>query len=351
MAEDSPHTPVRRKRKPATTEALVAGILAGQRPVIGQAITLIESSALKHRQQAQPLLDAILPHSGQSLRIGITGIPGVGKSTFIETLGLLLCKAGHRVAVLAVDPTSTLNGGSILGDKTRMQELSAHPHAFIRPSPSSCTLGGVARKTRETIYICEAAGYDIVLVETVGVGQSEVTVRSMVDCFLLLALPGAGDDLQGIKKGIMELADMIVVNKADGNNLPQAKLAANEYEKVLQFLQPATTDWHTSVLLCSAMEKTGLDTVWDTLQRFQSHTRENGTFQQRRKTQNNTWFQDLLNDALREKFLNMPAIQTSMQTVTHRIESGKLLPTQAVEQILKKIDTSIFQCTAEDCSE
>lgn len=333
-----PSLNARPKRKAVSPAALAEGILAGKRPLLAQAITLIESHAPQHQQQAQTLLDKVLPAIGKSLRIGITGIPGVGKSTFIESLGLLLCEAGHRVAVLAVDPSSTINGGSILGDKTRMQLLSSHPNAFIRPSPSSCTLGGVARKTRETLYLCEAAGYDIILVETVGVGQSEVTVRTMVDCFLLLALPGAGDDLQGIKKGIMELADIIVVNKADGNNLPKAKLAANEYQKVLQFLHQATPQWTTPVITCSAVEKKGLDTVWTALQNFQAHTQNNQSFLARRQSQSIAWFQDLLDTALREKFLNTPVIQTALENLSPQIKHGALLPTQAVDQILATMD-------------
>ena len=239
-------------RKKLSVEELVAGVSKGDRMLLSKAITLIESNAPKDFDKAQRVLQALLPRTGKALRIGITGVPGAGKSTFIEAFGQMLCQMGYHVAVLAVDPTSSLTGGSILGDKTRMQLLSREPNCFIRPSPSKGTLGGVARKSRETMMLCEAAGCDVILVETVGVGQSETTVRSMVDFFMLVVLTGAGDDLQGIKKGIMELADAIVVNKADGDNLNRALVAQGEYERMVEFIRPATEGWKTHAYKCSA---------------------------------------------------------------------------------------------------
>lgn len=241
--------------------------------ILAKAITLIESNAPKDFDKAQRVLQALLPRTGHSLRIGITGVPGAGKSTFIEAFGQLLCQQGYKVAVLAVDPTSSITGGSILGDKTRMQKLSREPNCFIRPSPSGGTLGGVARKSRETMMLCEAAGCDVILVETVGVGQSETTVRSMVDFFMLVVLTGAGDDLQGIKKGIMELADAIVVNKADGDNLERAKVTQGEYERMVEFIRPATEGWKTHAYRCSALQKTGLLELWAVMREFEKVTK------------------------------------------------------------------------------
>lgn len=256
-----------------SVEDYVEGVKKGDRMILAKAITLIESNAPKDFDKAQRVLQALLPRTGHSLRIGITGVPGAGKSTFIEAFGQLLCQQGYKVAVLAVDPTSSITGGSILGDKTRMQKLSREPNCFIRPSPSGGTLGGVARKSRETMMLCEAAGCDVILVETVGVGQSETTVRSMVDFFMLVVLTGAGDDLQGIKKGIMELADAIVVNKADGDNLERAKVTQGEYERMVEFIRPATEGWKTHAYRCSALQKTGLLELWAVMREFEKVTK------------------------------------------------------------------------------
>lgn len=267
---------------PRSAEDLAEGVKRGDPTVLARAITMIESSSVRHAETASRLLQLLLPRSGSSVRIGITGVPGVGKSTFIEAFGLHLCGAGHRVAVLAVDPTSAISGGSILGDKTRMEMLSRHPAAYIRPSPSGGTLGGVTRKTRETITLCEAAGYDVILVETVGVGQSEIAVRSMTDFFLLLALTGAGDDLQGIKKGIVEMADGIVVTKADGDNETAAEKLRLELEQVLRFLSPATPGWTPEVLKCSAVRSMGIAEIWELVGRFRRRMSASGEWDARR---------------------------------------------------------------------
>lgn len=260
-------------RKKLTVDEYVKGVESGDRMILAKAITLIESNAPRDFDKAQRVLQALLPRTGKALRIGITGVPGAGKSTFIEAFGTILCQQGFKVAVLAVDPTSSITGGSILGDKTRMQTLSREPNCFIRPSPSGGTLGGVARKSRETMLLCEAAGCDVILVETVGVGQSETTVRDMVDFFMLVVLTGAGDELQGIKKGIMELADAIVVNKADGDNLTKAQVTCGEYERMVEFVRPATEGWKTHAYCCSALKKTGLLELWAVMRKFEKVTR------------------------------------------------------------------------------
>ena len=270
---------------------------------LSRAITLIESNSPKHFQKAQRVLQRLLPRTGKALRIGFTGVPGAGKSTMIESFGNMLCDMGHRVAVLAVDPTSSVTKGSILGDKTRMGTLSRRPEAFIRPSPAGGTLGGVARKSRETMLMCEAAGYDVIIIETVGVGQSETTVRSMVDFFLLVVLTGAGDDLQGIKKGIMELADAIVINKADGDNLIKAKITRGEYERMIEYIRPATEGWPTHAYLASALEKTGLKELWEVIQIFHKRTTESGVFKRRRDSQLLDWMHSMIDEHLHNLFL------------------------------------------------
>jgi LAO/AO transport system kinase len=267
---------------PLSAEEYARGVRAGDGTVLARAITLVESTAPQHGAVAAELMKALLPHGDRSVRIGITGVPGVGKSTFIEAFGLYLCETGHRVAVLAVDPTSAISGGSILGDKTRMEKLSRHPSAYIRPSPSGGALGGVTRKTRETITLCEAAGYDVILVETVGVGQSEIAVRSMTDFFLLLALTGAGDELQGIKKGIVEMADGMAVTKADGDNVTAAEKLKLELAQVLHFLTPATSGWQPEVLTCSALQGNGIADVWKLVERFRAEMTASGEWAARR---------------------------------------------------------------------
>ena len=280
----------------------VAGVERGDRMTLSRAITLIESNSSRHFKLAQRVLQRLLPKTGNALRIGFTGVPGAGKSTMIEAFGNMLCDAGHRVAVLTVDPTSSVTKGSILGDKTRMGTLSRLPEAFIRPSPAGGTLGGVARKSRETMLLCEAAGYDVIIIETVGVGQSETTVRSMVDFFLLVVLTGAGDELQGIKKGIMELADAIVINKADGDNLLKAKVARGQYERMIEFIRPATPGWETHAYLASAIEKTGLAELWEVIRIFREKTTESGVWKKRRDGQLLDWMNSMIDEHLHNLF-------------------------------------------------
>ncbi len=286
-----------------------ADILQGNRRAIAKAITLLESTRPESFEQGQELLESLLPHAGQALRIGITGVPGVGKSTFIEAIGLFLIEHGHRVAVLAVDPSSQITGGSIMGDKTRMNELAQHPHAFIRPSPSSGILGGVARKTRETMLICEAAGYDVVIVETVGVGQSETIVASMVDLFLLLMLPNAGDELQGIKKGVLELADLVVINKSDGKQETLAKTAQSEYRKALHLLPSSKNSWTPQILRCSALEKRGMEKIWDSVKSFSKALQNSGEWEIQRRKQTGKWMWSLVEEGLLTNFRNHPDLQ------------------------------------------
>ena len=311
-----------------------ADILHGNRRAIAKAITLLESTRPESFEQGQELLESLLPHAGQALRIGITGVPGVGKSTFIEAIGLFLIELGHRVAVLAIDPSSQLTGGSIMGDKTRMNELAQHPHAFIRPSPSSGILGGVARKTRETMLICEAAGYDVVIVETVGVGQSETIVASMVDLFLLLMLPNAGDELQGIKKGVLELADLVVINKSDGKQETLAKTAQSEYRKALHLLPSLKNSWTPQILRCSALEKRGMDKIWDSVKSFSKALQNSGEWEIQRRKQTGKWMWSLVEEGLLTNFRNHPDLQKQIPELEKEVESGKMLPTTAARKLL-----------------
>lgn len=323
------------KSKGYSTDDLICGVLDKNLTLISRAITLIESNSTTHTAKAQDVLKKLLPHSGKSLRIALTGSPGAGKSTFIESLGLFLCEKGHRVAVLAIDPSSTLTRGSILGDKTRMELLSRHPNAFIRPSPSSGALGGVARKTRESIIICEAAGYDVILIETVGVGQSEVTVRTMSDFFLLLLLPGAGDDLQGIKKGVVELADLLVVNKADGASEQRAELTRQSYTNALQMLMPYTDGWQTKSVKCSSINHTGIEDIWKIILEFEKYTKESGIFDTRRKSQMLNWFKSMLEEEILAQFYTNPKISEVLPGIKNSVLSGEITPTAAVEMMLK----------------
>ncbi|WP_108670867.1 methylmalonyl Co-A mutase-associated GTPase MeaB [Peribacillus acanthi] len=309
---------------------LEVGVLEGSRTHLGKAITLIESNSEKHFEMAQKLLQNLMPHTGKSIRIGISGVPGAGKSTFIEAIGTYLCSKGHKVAVLAVDPSSSVTGGSILGDKTRMEELAKNQSAFIRPSPSEGTLGGVHRKTRETMLLCEAAGYDIILVETVGVGQSEAIVRGMVDYFLLLALTGAGDELQGMKKGIMELVDGVIINKADGDNKPLAIKTKEEFNRILHFLQPATKGWNTAAFTCSAQTGEGIPELWTIIQQFVEKTKETGVFQERRRLQVKEWMQTLLKEHLNKTFFQNPSVKTNMPRLENEVMSGSKTVSVAV---------------------
>lgn len=325
-------------RKKMSVEEYVEGVKKGDRMILAKAITLIESNAPRDFDKAQRVLQALLPRAGHSLRIGITGVPGAGKSTFIEAFGQLLCRQGYKVAVLAVDPTSSITGGSILGDKTRMQKLSREPNCFIRPSPSGGTLGGVARKSRETMMLCEAAGCDVILVETVGVGQSETTVRSMVDFFMLVVLTGAGDDLQGIKKGIMELADAIVVNKADGDNLERAKVTQGEYERMVEFIRPATEGWKTHAYRCSALKKTGLLELWAVMREFEKVTKQSGAFENRRQRQIIAWVKTMIDEHLHNLFYEDPVIKGRLPEVRAAVLAGVVSPSQAVAELIKTFD-------------
>ena len=322
------------KRRQLAIEDYVAGVRAGDLGVLGRAITLIESNAHAHQELAQTLLARLLPHAGGAMRVGITGIPGGGKSTFIECLGTRLCDAGRKVAVLAVDPSSTVSGGSILGDKVRMEKLSRHPRAFIRPSPSGGSLGGVARKSREAIVVCEAAGFDTILVETVGVGQNEVTVRSMVDCFVVLLIAGAGDEMQGIKKGIIELADAIVINKADGDNRPRALAAQAEMNRVLHYLHPATEGWTTPALLGSALTGDGVDEIWRSVEAFFAHCRTTGILKERRQRQSVEWLHALVHEALRKRFYALPAVKLELKHIERAVAEGRLPAVAAAQQLL-----------------
>lgn len=317
------------------TQSLVGGVRASNRTILSKAITLIESNSHKHFEAGQELLRQLLPDSGASIRIGITGVPGSGKSSFIESFGLWLIEQGHKVAVLAIDPSSSISKGSILGDKTRMELLSRHPDSFIRPSPSAGILGGVARKTRESIILCEAAGYDIILIETVGVGQSETTVRSMVDFFLLMQIAGAGDELQGIKKGIMELADLVVVNKADGDNIQKAEMARQEYNNALHYLRQATPGWHSKALTCSALFKTGIREIWTEIEEFVSFTKEQGGFYKRREEQNLQWFDTLVNESVLHRFYQKPEVKAQLSELKAKVAAGDLPVAMAVAALIE----------------
>jgi LAO/AO transport system kinase len=313
--------------------ALAAGIKAGERATLARAITLIESKRADHRKAAHLLVQELLPLTGKAVRLGITGAPGAGKSTTIDALGTFLTAQGHKVAVLAVDPSSTRTGGSILGDKTRMARLAVDPHAFVRPSPSSGTLGGVAAKTRETMLLCEAAGYDVVLVETVGIGQSETTVADMTDFFLVLMIPGAGDELQGLKKGIVELADMIAVNKADGDNVARARLAAADYRAALNILAPHSENWSPPVLTYSALTGDGIALLWEQIVAHKEKMTASGELSQRRREQQVKWMWSMLEERLTARLRSDPAVRGKLKTAEAAVAAGRLAPTLAVEEI------------------
>jgi len=318
----------------AAGPTLAEQIKAGDRRALARAITLIESRRTDHRGEAEALLEALLPKTGKSIRLGISGPPGVGKSTFIESFGQHLIEAGHKVAVLAIDPSSKISGGSILGDKTRMTELSKRKEAFIRPSPAGDTLGGVARRTREAMLLCEAAGFDVVIVETVGVGQSETAVAEMTDMFLLLLAPGGGDDLQGVKRGVMELADLLIVNKADGDLAPAAERTAADYAHALRLMQPIHADWQPGVVKCSALKGEGMAAVWAKVQEFRKATARSGEFDTRRRDQAKAWLAQEVTDGLLEKLRADPDLAALLAKLEAKVAARKLSPGAAARQVL-----------------
>ena len=313
---------------------LDAGVLAGDRAALARAITLIESRAPQHKQPAQELLAKLMPHSGGSIRIGITGVPGAGKSTFIDTFGSFLTERGLEVAVLAIDPSSTLTRGSILGDKTRMERLSRDENAFIRPSPTGGILGGVAGKTREAVLLCEAAGYDVVVVETVGTGQSEVALRSLVDFLMLLLISGAGDELQGIKKGVIEIADAVVINKADGDNIAATNAARSQFNRALHYMAPATIGWQTRALTASGLTGDGIEDIWQLALNFEAKTKANGGFEQRRNAQRKEWLHSALEAQLRDYVFGHQAVQAALPQIEAAVMAGELPAAAAAEKLL-----------------
>ncbi len=323
--------------KPISTdpEELAAAVRAGERRALARAITLIESTRENHRAAAERLLELLLPHTGNASRIGISGVPGVGKSTFIEAFGLDWIAAAHKVAVLAVDPSSRRSGGSILGDKTRMEQLSRTPDAFIRPSPTAGTLGGVARRTREVMLACEAAGFDVILIETVGVGQSETAVAELVDMFVLLLLPGGGDELQGLKRGIMELADLLVVNKADGDMAASADRSAAEYANAVRLLRPASADWIPPVLTCSSIETRGIDAVRETTEAFRSQAEQSGRLAGRRAEQARRWMWGEVDEHLLAAFQSHPAVREFLESLERQVSETEITPSAAAQALLE----------------
>ncbi|MFP4446787.1 MAG: methylmalonyl Co-A mutase-associated GTPase MeaB [Desulfosudaceae bacterium] len=320
----------------------VRGVRAGNRRLLARAITLVESSLARHQKMAGQVLEQLLPDTGRAVRLGITGVPGVGKSVFIETLGTLLTARDHKVAVLAVDPSSARSGGSVLGDKTRMEKLAADPRAYIRPSPSGTTLGGIARKTRESILLCEAAGFDVVIVETVGVGQSETAVAAMVDFFLVLMLAGAGDELQGIKKGILELADAIAITKADGTNVENARQARKEYEAALHMLAPGASVWQPPVLTCSAREGTGIDAIWETVCAHREKLQACGEFEAKRREQARQWMWRLVEEGVQDRFMSLPEVRDHADAIVEQVVRGEITAAQGAASLLFYLDKRLI---------
>ena len=330
----NPYLKKRIQRKEYTPAEFVEGILKGNITILSQAVTLVESSKYEHQQMAQEIIEKCLPHAGKSVRIGITGVPGAGKSTSIDALGMHLIGQGRKLAVLAIDPSSERSKGSILGDKTRMEKLSVHPKSFIRPSPSAGSLGGVARKTRETIVLCEAAGFDKIFVETVGVGQSETAVHSMVDFFLLIQLAGTGDELQGIKRGIMVMADGIVINKADGDNLERAKLAATQFRNALHLFPAPESGWTPQVLTYSGFYNLGVQEVWDMVYKYIDFVKDNGYFEHRRNEQSKYWMYETINEQLRDSFYQNPKIEAMLAGKENQVLKGNLTSFVAAKNLL-----------------
>lgn len=341
MSEESKGAPkkinpsfIPKRKHRLSVDELVQGIFDGNRSILGRAITIIESNRPNDQEMAQEIIERCLPKSGQSIRIGITGVPGVGKSTFIEALGMHLCENNNKIAVLAIDPSSEKTGGSILGDKTRMEELSSHENAFIRPSPSRGSLGGVAKKTRETVILCEAAGFETILIETVGVGQSEIAVHSMTDFFLLLMLAGAGDELQGIKRGIMEMADAIAITKADGQNLDASKNARMEYKRALHLFPPSKSGWTSVVNILSSVEKTGIEDIWTVIQDYKKFTQENGYFESKRNAQASYWMEESIREQLQDDFYSNETIKKEILQLESEVQNGTKSPFQAANQLI-----------------
>ncbi|MDO4728022.1 MAG: methylmalonyl Co-A mutase-associated GTPase MeaB [Bacteroidota bacterium] len=322
------------RRKKIDADQLVTAMLQGDKVALSRAITLIESANEEHFQKVSDVISKCLPYANKSVRIGVTGVPGVGKSTFIEAFGKHLTSIGRKVAVLAIDPSSSISHGSILGDKTRMEELVKDPNAYIRPSASGATLGGVARKTRETIILCEATGFDTIIVETVGVGQSETSVHSMVDYFMLLKIAGAGDELQGIKRGIMEMADQIVINKADGDNIKKATLARGEFARALYLFPPKKSEWTPLVRTCSSYTKEGVDVIWNDIQDYLKLTQANGYFDYKREEQNQYWFTETIEMQLKTKFYSDKAVSGKIDWYREQVGKGQISPFQAAQELL-----------------
>jgi LAO/AO transport system kinase len=335
MTSPANNSPVSHPGRRLTVADYVAGVRAGDRSLLARAITLVESNSRTHEAQAQEVLNRLLPHTGKAKRIGITGVPGVGKSTFIETFGCFLVERGHKLAVLTIDPTSARSGGSILGDKTRMEKLCVSPHAFIRPTPSGDNLGGVARRTRETMLLCEAAGFDTIIVESVGVGQSEITLHGMVDFFLLLLLPGAGDELQGIKKGIVEMADLVLINKADGDNQLRAEHARADQDAALHYLQPATPGWKTEVALVSGRTGLGIPEVWERIGKFYALLEPKGIIARRRQEQALEWLSALIHDELRHQFDHDPQVAAKLPGLREALRRGEMTAVRAAKILLE----------------
>jgi LAO/AO transport system kinase len=336
MPTVNPYRKQQRKRQSFTAAQFVDGILSGDVSLLSQAVTLIESSLHEHQLIAQEVIEKCLPHAGKSIRIGITGVPGAGKSTFIEALGMSLVKNGRKLAVLAIDPSSERSKGSILGDKTRMEELSVAKNAFIRPSPSAGSLGGVARKTRESIILCEAAGFDTIFVETVGVGQSETAVHSMVDFFLLIQLAGAGDELQGIKRGIMEMADGIAINKCDGTNIEKARVAKAQYQNALHLFPAHESGWTPEAITCSSIDKNGIPEIWDMVERYISFVKENNYFDFKRNAQSKYWMYETINEQLKNNFYQNAEIQKMLIKNEKRVLSNEVSSFVAAKELLDK---------------
>lgn len=340
MDSINPNFSFNTQRPTPSVSAMVEGILQGNRVVLSQAITLIESTRSEHQALAQQVIEACLPHAGGSVRVGITGSPGVGKSTFIEKLGLHILEKEHQLAVLAIDPSSQLSRGSILGDKTRMAHLSMHSKAYIRPSPAGSTLGGVAQKTRESIILCEAAGFDVIFIETVGVGQSETAVRSMTDFFLLLLLPGAGDELQGIKRGIVEMADLIAVNKADGDREMMAKQAQAFYKNALHLFPAKENGWTPQVLTCSALSGKNIADIWQLVIDYQRFTQDNNFFYDNRKEQSRYWLHETIDQSLKQKFYGTPSVLSRLKDIEQAVLEGKISSFKAAKELLKQFFTT-----------